>query len=175
MDQRRRFPRDNCQPRQLTERCLDRRFISGPIRLGTRTAYRRALLPIEQSKLDAGLIGSFGHDPAERIDLTHEMALAKTANRRVARHDTNRGLVMRDQCGARASAGGSGGCLASRMPTPDDDDIEAHHAISRLVAATLFHVKQAQGTSLFTDAEPLKQPVENIFEIDLADEFSKTA
>src|SRR5580704_8862702 len=49
-------------------------------------AHRRALAAVKQAKLDAGAVDRARHNAIKRVDLAHEVALAETADRRVARH-----------------------------------------------------------------------------------------
>jgi len=68
-------------------------------------------------------------DTIKRVDLSHEMAFAKTADRRVARHDPDRGGGQRHQSGLRTHARHCMGGLCPRMAAAD------HHHVK------LFHVK----------------------------------
>src|ERR1044072_969288 len=47
--------------------------ISHAIRLSSGRLHRRSTRTIEQSKLNSGTIDDAAHDPAERIDLSHEV------------------------------------------------------------------------------------------------------
>jgi len=47
--------------------------------------------------LDPGPVDRAAHDTVERIDLAHEMPLAEPADRRVARHLTDRRALMGQQ------------------------------------------------------------------------------
>ena len=59
--------------------------------------YSGTLTPIEQAELNTGLVGDTAHQPVQRIDLAHQMALADTANSGVARHFANGLGLMRHQ------------------------------------------------------------------------------
>ena len=52
------------------------------------------------------------------------MPLAKTANRRVTRHDTDGVAPLRHESRARAGTGRSSSRLAAGMAAADNDDIE---------------------------------------------------
>ena len=72
------------------------------IRLGAWPLNGRALATIEKPELDPGPIGHTPHHTVERIDLADQMPLAKTANGRIAGHDTDRRARERDQSRPRA-------------------------------------------------------------------------
>jgi hypothetical protein len=57
--------------------------------LGPWATHRRAFAAVEEAELDSGLVGNAAHDTVEGIDLTHEMALAKAADGRIAGHGTD--------------------------------------------------------------------------------------
>ena len=84
---------DDRQIFRLTQRRLHRRAIELAVGLGARTAHRRSLGAIEHAKLDAGGVGDAAHQSIERVDLAHQLALAKPADRRIAGHfaDLSRG------------------------------------------------------------------------------------
>jgi hypothetical protein len=56
------------------------RAIQNPIGLGAGRPHRGPLGRIQDSKLDAGLIGGYGHGATQRINLLDQMPLADTAN-----------------------------------------------------------------------------------------------
>ena len=58
--------------------------------LGARAAHRRALAAVEDAELDAGGVGGAAHQPVERVDLAHQMALAEPADGRIAGHLADR-------------------------------------------------------------------------------------
>ena len=95
------------------------------IGLGARTAHGRALAAVEHAKLDAAGIGHAAHQAVERIDLAHQVALAETADGRIAGHGADGRGAMRDQRRLRAHARGRGRGLAAGMPAADHDDVEA--------------------------------------------------
>jgi hypothetical protein len=49
-----------------------------------RPLHGRTLATVEQAELDSGGVGDAAHQAVERIDLTHDMTLAETADGRVA-------------------------------------------------------------------------------------------
>ncbi len=115
------------------DRPLHRRRIELAVGLGARTAHRRALAAIQDPKLDAALIGDPAHQAVQRIDFPHQMALAESANGRVAGHRADGRKAMRNQRRGRAHARGSGRGFAAGMPAADDDDVKAliHGAVCR--------------------------------------------
>jgi hypothetical protein len=60
--------------------------IKPPINLGARTPHCRALGAVQETKLDSGPIGQPTHYAIQRINLSHQMALAQTADGRIAGH-----------------------------------------------------------------------------------------
>ena len=72
------------------------------------------------------LVGHPAHQPVERVDLAHQMALAEPTDRRIARHRADGREPVRDQRGSRAHARGRGRGLAAGVPAANDDDIEGH-------------------------------------------------
>ena len=106
----------------------DRRLHGGPVELavglGARALHRRPLGAVEQAELDAGRIGHPPHQPVQRIDLAHQMALAEPADGRVARHLADGGEPVRDERRARAHARRRSRRLAAGMAAADHDDVE---------------------------------------------------
>jgi len=75
--------------------CLRQQFRDGPtielaVGLRARTAHRRSLAAVEDAELDPCPVDRPAHDAVERIDLTHEMPLAETADCGIARHFPDR-------------------------------------------------------------------------------------
>ena len=109
------------------------RCIAGGIKLAVglraRPAHGRTLAAIEHAELDAALVGDAAHQPVERIDLAHQMALAEPADRRIAGHRPDGREAVRDQRGARAHARGRGRGLAAGVAAANHDDIEGGHGI----------------------------------------------
>ena len=72
----------------------------------------RPARPVEQSKLNPGPINHATHDAAERVNLSHQVALADAANGRIARHLTDEIEIERDERRFRSQARGSRCSLA---------------------------------------------------------------
>ena len=68
------------------DRGLHGRAVELAVGLGARPLHGRALGAVEQAELDAGRVGHPPHQPVQRIDLAHQMALAEPADGRVAGH-----------------------------------------------------------------------------------------
>jgi hypothetical protein len=66
------------------DRLLHRCGVKLAIGLRARTAHRWPLAAIEHAKLNSGGVSDAAHQPVERIDFTHQMAFAKTADRWIA-------------------------------------------------------------------------------------------
>ena len=86
----RRFAFDDGEIRSLGDQVLHRAPIELPVRLGAGALDSRTLAAVEDAKLDAGLVGGARHHAIQRVDLAHQMSLAKAADRRVARHFADR-------------------------------------------------------------------------------------
>ena len=82
---------------RLGNRRLHGVAIKLPIGLGARPMHGRPFAPIEQAKLNPSLVGDAAHQPVQRIYFAHQMTLADTANRRIARHLANCFKLMRNQ------------------------------------------------------------------------------
>jgi hypothetical protein len=94
------------------------------IHLSARSTYSRPFATVENFKVDAGAIRGRRHHAIQRVDLPHEVALANSANRRIAGQRSDGVEPMGEQQGARAHAGRSGGGLTSGMTPANHDDIE---------------------------------------------------
>lgn len=110
------------------------------IRLRPRTAHRRPFSPVEQTKLDTRRIGDPSHQPVERVNFPHEVALAEAADRGIAGHDADRVLPMGNESRFGAKSSGGRGRFAARMTTADDDNVEFLRFGHRQYHF-LFHVK----------------------------------
>jgi len=121
--------------------------------------------------MNRGAIRGAGHDPAHRVDFTHEMPLADAADRWIARHLAEIVGAERQQRDARTAAGSRTSRLAPSM-TPTNDNYVEHRPpiqatafsfnaarqclphvrspISKTCRAWMFHVK------LFAEAEAAK-------------------
>src|SRR5579864_7677210 len=132
------FGLDQRQIWLLPDERLHSQAIELAIGLRARSLDRRALAAIEHAKLDAGGVGDAAHQAVERVDFANQVALAETADRRVAGHDADCLEALGDQRRGRAEAGRRRGRLAAGMTAADDDDVEFHLRSP----FTLFHVKQ---------------------------------
>ena len=101
--------------------------IKRAVGLGARTAHRRALAPVEQTKLNSGAIGDAAHQSVQRVYLAHQMAFADAADGGIAGHLAQGGEFVRQQKGFGAGAGGCRGSFAAGMAAADDDDIVSAH------------------------------------------------
>src|SRR5262249_41653021 len=95
--------------------------------LGAGPTHGRPLASIENPKLDAGRVRDPAHQPVKGIDLPHEMAFAKAADRRVAAHLAyGREFVGYERRG-HAEPSGGGSSLAAGMAAANNDDAEIAH------------------------------------------------
>ena len=72
------------------QRLLHDLLIAPPVGLRPEGVDGRPLAPVQQAILDAGLIRRPGHFAAQRVQFPHQMALACTADGRVAGHIAHR-------------------------------------------------------------------------------------
>ena len=111
-----------------TGRFADRPLHGGGVKLaiglGAGAAHRGPFAAVQNPKLDAALVGHPSHQAIQGIDFADQMALAETADGRVARHLADGSEPMGDERRARAHPGGSGCCLAARMAAADNDDVK---------------------------------------------------
>ena len=110
-------------------RSLDQRAHGPPVEravgLRPRPLDGRPLAAIEDAELDAGGVRGARHDPVQRVDLAHQMALADAADRRIAGHLADRRGAIGDERGRSAAARRSGRRLAARVSAADHDDVKA--------------------------------------------------
>ena len=86
--------------------------------------------------MNASRIRRAAHQPIQRIDLAHQVALADAADRRVAGHLADRLDAMGQQQRPRSDARGRRGCLAPGMSAADHHHIEMlSHTTHTLLAA----------------------------------------
>ena len=93
------------------------------VALGARPPDGRPLAPVEHPELNARLIGHAAHDPAQRIDLPHQVPLADSPDGRVARHAADRLQAHRDQQRAGSHPRRGRGRLGPGMAAPHHDHI----------------------------------------------------
>src|SRR5262249_365840 len=135
------------------DRLLHCRGVELAVGLRARAAHRRSLAAIEHTKLDSGSIGDAAHQAVERVDLTHQMTFAETADRWIARHRADAREALRDEGHAGTQARGRGRGLATGGATTNNDHIERTVHCSTKSAGrssectidgqnSVFHVKQ---------------------------------
>jgi len=104
----------------------DRRLHGLPIQLtiglGTRAAHCGPLAAIEHAELNAGGIGDPAHQAIQGVDFPYQMALAQSANGRIAAHFTDCGEAMGDQSGWRPKPRRRGGGFNAGVTAANDDD-----------------------------------------------------
>ena len=100
--------------------------------------------------------------PSKRVDFPDQMALAETADGRIAGHRADGRKAVRDQRRARAHARRRGRGFAAGMPATDHNDIKALIHRSRLCRPTpsqtvkigaknrhaVFHMKHSESQNL---------------------------
>ncbi len=123
---------------------LHGRRIKGAIGLGARPAHRRALAPIEHPELNAAAIRHSAHEAIERIDLAHQMTLAKAPDRRIAGHRPDGGKAVRDQRRRRPHAGRRRRRLTAGVATTHHDHVELGIHRKSSPGASIQAVQQGQ-------------------------------
>ena len=86
--------------------------------------HRRTLAAVEHAVLDAGRIRGARHLAAERIDLTHQMPLGCTADRRVTGHIADRVQIDGEAGGFHAEPGRSERSLDARMSCANHNNVK---------------------------------------------------
>ena len=94
----------NVQVGFILKPTADRFPVEQAIRLRARCAHGGTFARIEDAKLDAGFVGCRGHGTAQRVNFLDKMALADTADRRVARHLAQRLDIVGQQQGVATHA-----------------------------------------------------------------------
>ena len=109
--------------RGLGQQILDGGAVEGAVGLGARAPDGGALAAVQELEMDPRAVGSAGHDPVQRVDLAHQVALADAADGRVTGHLPDRGAAVGEQEGPGAEAGGGGGGFRAGVAAADDDDV----------------------------------------------------
>jgi len=115
---------DQGKSSDLPECILHRRGVECPIHLRAWTLHCWSLASVEHAKLNSRLVCHSTDQSIERVDLPNQMALAKTANGRVARQRSQGREAMSDKSGAGTKTSGRRGRLRSGMAATDNDHIE---------------------------------------------------
>jgi hypothetical protein len=115
-------------------RCGDKRLyrqsISSSISLDAWTANCASLAPVQHPTVNRGPVCRDGHNPTHRIDFANKMALAYTANRRIAGHLSQIITAKGYKGGSSAAARGSAGSFAARMASTNDQNVEHPAALT---------------------------------------------
>ena len=131
------------------------------VRLRARAAHGGTFRAVQQFKMDTGGVGRFAHQPVQRVDLPHQMALADAADGGVARHLPQPVTPVGDQQRVGAGARGCGRGLTPRMAAADDNDVVAHGASVSEVSSSARDADERLQIScrgLPTRLEPLVAP-----------------
>ena len=106
---------------------LHRQAVEFAVGLGARALYCRPLTAVQNAKLYARLVDNAAHQPVQRVDFAHQMALAQTTDRRIARHHADGIELVGNQQRPRAKAGRRGRRLTPSVAAADNDDIPLIH------------------------------------------------
>ena len=120
----------DAQVRLQLERVLHHGLILPPVGLRAQRVHGRPFAAVEHPVLDAGLIGRARHFAAERVELAHEVALARAADGGVAGHIADGVHIDRKTDGVQPQPGGSQRGLNARVPRTDDGDVTASGVIT---------------------------------------------
>ena len=97
--------------------------VAALVGLGAQAVHGRTLGAVEHAALQKGAVDAKPHLPAQRVHLTHKVALARAANSGVAGHQGHASQVQSEQQSFHAHARGCQRRLASRVPRADDDQV----------------------------------------------------
>ena len=109
---------DHFEVRSGPDRGLHRRGIEFAVRLRARAAHGRTFAAVEHAELDAAAVGDPAHQPVERIDLAHQMALAETADGRIAATSRRRWRIVGDQRGLAPMRAAAAAASQPAWPPP---------------------------------------------------------
>ncbi len=134
------------QVRRALEHALAARAIGGLVGLRATGANRGTLARVQEAKLDSGLVHRQAHLAAERVDLAHQMALADTANRRVAGHLADMVEIEREHQRARAHPRRGQRSFDTGVAGADYDNVVVHRE-QRLWPARAHRAKRRRSKS----------------------------
>ena len=112
------------QVRTTLERVADERTVQGAIDLGSGRAHRGPLSRVEPAEVDTAVVRSNPHEPAQRVDLLDQVALADTPDGGVAAHLAERLDALREKQGARAEPGARERGFGAGVSAADHDGVE---------------------------------------------------
>jgi hypothetical protein len=118
---------------------LHRGRIESAVGLGAWPADGRPLAPIEDAKLDTSLVGGPAHDAIQGVDLPDQVALAKPADRGIARHGADGGGAMRNERHARTQPRRRCRRFRAGVPATDDHDVKPVHDVCSLSIELSWH------------------------------------
>ena len=108
--------------------------VGAAVALAPRAPDGRPLAGVEHPEVHGRGVRHAAHEPAQRVNLAHELPLSHAADGGVARHLPDGVQARRQQQGAGAEAGGGVGGLRPRVPPADDDHVVGVHPGWRLFA-----------------------------------------
>ena len=120
----------DAQVRLQLERVLHHGLILPPVGLRAQRVHGRPFAAVEHPVLDAGLIGCTRHLAAERIELAHEVALARAADGGVAGHIADGVHIDGKADGVQSQPRGGQRGLNARVARADDGDVTASGVIT---------------------------------------------
>src|SRR5262249_20181233 len=101
---------------------------------------------IEHAELDAPAIGHAAHQSVECVDLTDQVTLAETADRRIARHGADGRDFVGDECSRGTHARRRSRSLTAGMPAAHDDHIEPRVHLTKLSGGRCLYPSRSTGS-----------------------------
>src|SRR6185436_3689725 len=113
------------------EMCAHERAVVRLVLLRSRRPDRGATATIQELELDSGAVRHAPHETAKRIDLSHQMALGESADRRIAGHVGDRIERHRDETDTDPESGRDRRGLAAGMACTDHQEWEGLRDFAR--------------------------------------------
>ena len=108
----------------LLERVLHIGAVFDAVGLRAQRVHGRALAAVEHTVLNAGRVRGAGHLAAQRVDLAHQMALGRAADRGVAGHVADRIQIDGKAGRMHTQPGGGKRGLDARVARADHDNVK---------------------------------------------------
>ena len=122
--QRTDFALQNGQPRLPLDRGFDAFVVAALVHLRPQRMHGRTFSGIEHAHLNQRIIGGETHFSAERIELTNEMSLARSADRGVAGHHADAVKIQRQQQGIQPHTRSGERRLYAGVACADHDNVK---------------------------------------------------
>ena len=107
------------------------------VRLGPGSPHRYATAFVQNTEMNSGRVYEATHRPAQRVQLTHHVALAHATDARIAAHLADLVQVHGQQRRGHAHASGDMGCLDPRMTSANDHNVLQIHSLRALSLSSI--------------------------------------